>query len=145
MLEILRAIFEMDAGNSSKPLPSSDTITQIGIILCDLLRLPNAYMRIYQCKLAVVALLLNAPKEYSDYLLINGGIKPLIDIMAIQLATVAVERTGKGTEDAAAVLPKLLVLNKLAKANASVLEKVKMKYFHPMQKKHSKIRLMQKY
>jgi hypothetical protein len=39
-------------------------------------------MRECLSKLAAVALLLNAPKEYAGYLTENGGIKPLADIMA---------------------------------------------------------------
>jgi hypothetical protein len=81
VLEILRAL---DAGVSSKQY-SENTMPQIGIIFCDfLLKLPNADARVYECKLAVVALLLNAPHEYAHYLSVNDRVKPLVDIMSYQ-------------------------------------------------------------
>ena len=131
VLEILRALFALDAGVTSKTKYSENTMTQIGILLCELLKLSNADARVYECKLATVALLLNAPKEYAGYLCENGGIKPLVDIMAYQLALVVVERTGSGAEDAAAVVPILLVLNKLSQANATALKVVKDAVFPP--------------
>jgi hypothetical protein len=131
-LEILRALFALDAGKpSTMPLPSNDAMTQIGIMLCEILRLSNADIRVYECKLAVVTLLLNAPEQYSGYLSSNGGIKPLVDIMAYQLSVVVVERTGSSAEDAAAVVPILLVLRKLCQSNASILQMVKNEIFPP--------------
>ncbi|KAL3801777.1 hypothetical protein HJC23_001173 [Cyclotella cryptica] len=131
MLEILRALFAMDVGLSTKAQNYQDNMTQLGIILCDLLKLSNSDARVYQCKLAVVALLLNAPKEYAQYLAIHGGIKPLVDIMEYQLSLVVVERTASGAEDAAAVVPILLVLKKLAQASSLVLKIVKDEVFPP--------------
>ena len=125
-LEILRSLFAMDAG---KPLPSNDTMTQIGIMFCEILRLSNADIRVYQCKLSVVALLLNAPGEYSGYLASHDGIKPLVEIMAYQLSVVVVERTANSAEDATAVVPILLVVRKLCQSNASVLQMVKNEVF----------------
>jgi hypothetical protein len=131
-LEILRALFALDAGKpSTMPLPSNDAMTQIGIMLCEILRLSNADIRVYECKLAVVTLLLNAPEQYSGYLSSNGGIKPLVDIMAYQLSVVVVERTGSSAEDAAAVVPILLVLRKLCQSNKSILQLVKNEVFPP--------------
>jgi hypothetical protein len=131
VLEILRSLFAIDAKKSSIPSPSNDTMTQIGIMLCEILRLSNADIRVYECKLAVVALLLNAPEEYSGYLASNGGIKPLVDIMAYQLSVVVVERTANSSEDAAAIVPILLVLRKLCISNESVLQMVKIEVFPP--------------
>ncbi|KAL7439541.1 hypothetical protein ACHAXM_006758 [Skeletonema potamos] len=128
-LEILRSLFAMDAGKTSMPLPSSDTMTQIGMMLCEILRLSNADIRVYHCKLAVVALLLNAPKEFSGYLASHDGIKPLVDILAYQLSVVVVERTATSAEDAAAVVPILLVLCKLCQSNAAVMQMVKNEVF----------------
>lgn len=130
-LEILRALFAMDAEVSSKSHYSQETMTQLGIILCELLKLPNSDARVFQCKLAVVALLLNAPNEYAQYLAIHGGIKPLVDIMTYQLSVVVVERTNSGAEDAAAVVPILLALKKLAQASSAVLKIVKEEVFPP--------------
>ncbi|KAK1748307.1 synembryn [Skeletonema marinoi] len=130
-LEILRSLFAMDAGKPSMPLPSNDTMTQIGMMLSEILRLSNADVRVYQCKLAVVTLLLNAPGEYSGYLASHDGIKPLVNIMAYQLSTVVVERTANSAEDAAAVVPILLVLRKLCQSNSAVLQMVKNEVFPP--------------
>eukprot|EP01082_Thalassiosira_pseudonana_P016226 g14319.t1 g14319 contig9:1603150-1604731(+) len=131
VLEILRSLFAMDAGLSSNSSHNKDTMTRIGIILCELLQYPNSDMRVYQCKLAVVALLLNAPDDYSEYLAVNRGIIPLIDIMAYQLSVVVIERTGSSAEDAAAAVPILLVLRKLAQASSSVLKLVQDEVFPP--------------
>jgi hypothetical protein len=131
VLEILCALFAMDAGVSSITQYSQETMTQLGIILCELLKLSSSDARVYQCKLAVVALLLNAPNEYAEYLATTGGITQLVEIMAYQLSVVVIERTGSGAEDAAAVVPILLVLQKLSQASPTVLKIVKDKVFPP--------------
>jgi hypothetical protein len=131
VLEILRALFAMDAGVSSKTQYLQETMTQLGIILCELLKLSSSDARVYQCKLAVVALLLNAPNEYAEYLATTGGITQLVEILAYQLSVVVIERTDSGAEDAAAVVPILLVLQKLSQASPTVLKIVKDKVFPP--------------
>ncbi len=130
-LEILRSLFAIDAGKPSMPLPSNDTMTQLGVMLCEILCLSNADIRVYQCKLAVVSLLLNAPGEFSGYLATHNAIKPLVTIMAYQLSVVVVERTANSAEDAAAVVPILLVLCKLCQSNKAVLQMVKNEVFPP--------------
>ena len=130
VLEILRALYVLGS-NPAIPKPSHDTMSQIGIILCELLQFSNADERIYQIKLAVIALLLDAPKEYATYLINNGGIQPLVDIMSYQTSLVVVERTGRSEEDAAEVVPILLVLLKLVQSNKSALEMVKNEVFPP--------------
>mmetsp|Transcript_26089 Transcript_26089/g.62657 ORF Transcript_26089/g.62657 Transcript_26089/m.62657 type:complete len:556 (-) Transcript_26089:143-1810(-) len=129
-LEILRAMYVLGS-NPSISMPPKDVMTQIGVILCELLQLSNADERLYQIKLAVVALLLNAPDEYINYLVNNGGIKPLVDIMAYQTSLVVVEKRGSSAEDAAAVLPILLVLLKLTQSNESALKIAKDEVFPP--------------
>ena len=131
VLEILRALFALDAGISSKTRYSENSMTQIGILLCDLLKLSSADARVYECKLAIVALMLNAPKEYAGYLAENSGIEPLVDILAYQLSLVVIERTRSSAEDAATAVPILLVLQKLAQANSTALKIVKDKVFPP--------------
>ena len=128
VLEILRALYVLGS-NPAIPKPSHDTMTQIGIILCELLQFSNADERIYQIKLAVVALLLDAPKEYTTYLINNEGIQPLLDIMSYQTSLVVVERKRNSAEDAAEVVPILLVLLKLVQSNKSALEMVKNEVF----------------
>ena len=128
VLEILRALYVLGS-NPAIPKPNHDTMSQIGIILCELLQFSNADERIYQIKLSVVALLLDAPKEYTTYLINNGGIQPLVDIMSYQTSLVVVERTKNSAEDAAEVVPILLVLLKLVQSNKSALEMVKNEVF----------------
>ena len=65
------------------------------------------------------------------YLVDNGGIKPLVDIMAYQTSMVVVERTGSSSGDAAAVVPILLVLLKLVQSDANALQVVKDEVFPP--------------
>jgi hypothetical protein len=91
VLEILCALFAMDAGVSSITQYSQETMTQLGIILCELLKLSSSDARVHQCKLAVVALLLNAPNEYAEYLATNGGIMPLVSCLWLSLNRLAVE------------------------------------------------------
>ena len=129
VLEILRALYVLGSSNPSIRQPSNDTMTQIGIILCELLQFSSGDERVYQIKLAVVALLLNAPKEYSSYLVNNGGMKQMIDILSYQTSLVVVERTGSSSEDAAAVVPILLVLLKIVQFNESALTIVKNEVF----------------
>ena len=131
VLEILRALYVLGSSNPSNRLPSDDTMTQVGIILCELLQFSSGDERVYQIKLAVVALLLNAPKEYTQYLVNNGGIQQLVDILSYQTSLVVVERTGSSSEDAAAVVPILLVLLKLVQSNESALAIVKNEVFPP--------------
>jgi hypothetical protein len=82
-------------------------------------------------KLAVVSLLLNAPVEYSSYLLDNGGIEPLVDILSYQSSLVVVERTGSSTNDAAAIVPILLTLLRLVESNELIRKVVKDAIFPP--------------
>ena len=133
VLEILRALYALDTTSdpSKSSRPCNDAMDQIAVILCELLRFPNADERVYQIKLSVVALLLNAPEGYSEYLVTNGGIQPLVDILAYQTSLVVVERTGSSAEDAAAVVPILLLLLKLAQSNQAALKIVKDQVFPP--------------
>ena len=66
-----------------------------------------AYCR-REIKLAAVSLLLNATREYSGYLLKNGGIEPIVESTAHQTSLARAERTGSSAEDAAAIVPILL-------------------------------------
>jgi hypothetical protein len=102
--------------------PSNETMTHIGILLCEVLRHSSADARLYEIKLAVVSLLLSAPT--------------LVDILAYQSSLVVVERTGSSTNDAAAIVPILLTLLRLVHSNELVLKVVKdaVSYFLPIPK-----------
>ena len=129
-LEILRALYALNTC-SARRQPSPETMTQIGIVLCDLLHLSNSDERCYEIKLSVVALLLDAPKDYAGYLIETQSIKALVDIMSYQTSLVVLERTGSSSDDAAAVVPILLVLLKLTQSNNTALQMIKEEVFPP--------------
>ena len=134
VLEVLRALYALGVnGRSSAPPPEDTTTAQIGILLCELLRYPSRTDdgRLYEIKLAVVSLLLTMPREYGGYLLNNGGIVPLVEILERQTSLVVVEGTGSSAEDAAAVVPILLVLLRLVQYDESVSKVVKDAVFPP--------------
>ena len=130
VLEVLRALYALGA-NGRRSAPMVDATAQIGVVLCELLQYPSADGRLYEIKLAVVSLLLDAPREYGGYLLNNGGIEPLVEIMERQTSLVVVEGTGSSAEDAAAVVPILLVLLRLVQSDESVSKVVRDAVFPP--------------
>ncbi|EJK48331.1 hypothetical protein THAOC_32884, partial [Thalassiosira oceanica] len=60
-LEVLRAMYALGASGLAVK-PSQEAAAEIGATLCDVLGLSSADERCYQCKLAAVNLLLDAPK-----------------------------------------------------------------------------------
>ena len=132
VLEILRALYALDPTNPSKsPRTTNDIMMRIGVILCELLQFPNADERVYQIKLAVVALLLDAPKEYNDYIVNNDGVQRLVDILAYQASVVVIEKTNSSADDASAIVPILLALLRLVQSNEAALTVVKEAVFPP--------------
>jgi len=132
VLEILRALYALDPNNPSKSSrPTHDTLNSIGAILCELLHFPNSDERVYAIKLAVVALLLDAPNEFNDHLVNNDCVKRLVEILSYQASVVVIERTNSSSEDAAAVVPILLALQRLVQSNESALKLVKEAIFPP--------------
>ncbi|KAL7537038.1 hypothetical protein ACHAWF_005641, partial [Thalassiosira exigua] len=131
VVEILRALYALDSCHPSKRRPPKETMTQIGIALADLLRLPSSDARCYEIKLAVVPLLLNAPREYAGYLVERGAIKPLADVLSYQTSLVVVEKTRSSAEDAAAVVPILLAMLHIVQSNPSAKEAVRDEVFPP--------------
>jgi hypothetical protein len=130
VLEILRAMYALDA--CGRTGPTGDALRHdIGILLCELLRRSSADEGVYEIKLAVVSLLLNATREYGSYLSNNGGIEALVDIMSYQTSVVVVERTNSFADDAAAIVPILLVLLRLVEFDESILKVVKDAVFPP--------------
>ena len=134
--EILRALYALDhsgsgpSGRTSRR-PSEDAMTQIGTLLCDILRASSADERVYRAKLDAVTLLLDAPKQYAGFLAQNGGIPPLVDLLSYQTSLVLVERTASSKEDAAEVLPILLALRRLAASHHAALDRIKDGVFPP--------------
>lgn len=133
VLEILRALYALDnTGNDpSKSRPSDDTMNVLAAVLCELLRFSNANERVYQIKLAVVTLLLNAPEGYGQYLVTNDGIAPLVDVLSRQTSLVVIERNHNSSDDAATVVPVTLALLRLVKTNDAARRAVKDVVFPP--------------
>ncbi|KAL7426012.1 hypothetical protein ACHAXH_000200 [Discostella pseudostelligera] len=132
VLEILRALYALDPSNPSKSLrPTQSTMEFIGVILCELLHFPNSDERVYAIKLAVVALLLDAPNEFNDHLASTNCVKRLVEILSYQASVVVIERTNSSAEDAAAVVPILLALQRLVQSNESAHKVVKEAVFPP--------------
>uniref|UniRef100_A0A7S2L5W3 Uncharacterized protein n=1 Tax=Leptocylindrus danicus TaxID=163516 RepID=A0A7S2L5W3_9STRA len=124
VLQLLLAIQPMYTGRYAAQVKSStsqedkkETMTQLGIILCDILHIPNADSRAYRCKLAVVMLLMDMPNEYSQYLWVNKGVGQLVSILSLQLSEIVIEKRKNSSIGA---LPILVVLNKLTQANPAI-------------------------
>ena len=129
VLEVLRVLYTLGVNGHSAPM--EDATSQIRIVLCELLQHPSADGRLYKFKLAVGLLLLDVPHKYGSYLLNNGGIEPLVEIMELQTLLVVVEGTGSSAEDAAAVMPILLVLLRLVQSSELVLKVMRDAVFPP--------------
>uniref|UniRef100_A0A7S4HXF2 Uncharacterized protein n=1 Tax=Odontella aurita TaxID=265563 RepID=A0A7S4HXF2_9STRA len=133
-VEVMRIMFVLQlrhASNNDEVKNDNDMMTQIGILICDILQLPNADFRIYDIKLAAVNLLMDCPAEYGQFLMSNNGIPPLLAVLTLQLTTVVVERTGSGAADAAAIVPILIALTRLSAANDDVKKVIKEGIFPP--------------
>jgi hypothetical protein len=128
--EILHTLFAMSRSSATNSQEEEDAMTQLGILLCEIIRLPNADMRVYQCKLAAVKLLMEAPPSYTHYLLLNGGIPPLVTILMLQATSLVVEQNrSNSTEDAFIILPILAVLLKVCQSSPAAKDIVKLKVF----------------
>uniref|UniRef100_A0A7S1BQP5 Uncharacterized protein n=1 Tax=Corethron hystrix TaxID=216773 RepID=A0A7S1BQP5_9STRA len=154
VVEILRFMYTLNFNHSSELLETSscniagadeETMTHLGVILCEMLQFPNANIYLYEIKLGVVKLLMDLPEGYSFYLLLNGGIDPLVDILTLQLLFNTIEgapissewnhRSGTNGNDASvALLPVLVVLSKLCKANTTICSQVHDRVFPPEEK-----------
>merc|ERR1712150_149931 len=109
-----------------------DVMTQLGILLVDILHLSNKDKRAYECKLAVLSLLMDPPPSYCQYLVVNKAIDPLLTILWLQLNDLLVVNGGNshGESNAASILPVLVVLNKLSQFNNTIKIQVK-EYIFP--------------
>lgn len=138
IIEILRVIFAL---KSTTPKQVIDRIekenhaimTQLGIILVDLLKLSNRIQRCHDCKLASLLLLMNAPKEYGRFLVVNRCIQELLSILFLQVNNIVIENAGEvqSEQNGAAALPILIVLNELAANNEDIRQEVKDYIFPP--------------
>ena len=78
-------------------------------------------------------LLMDAPKEFSQFLQINYCVEPLLTILWLQLNEIIIEKEGmvQGQSSAASILPILILLNKLSQANKSIQTQIKAATFPP--------------
>ena len=136
-IESIRVLFALQNVQNSaykKVNAKHPTImTQLGIIIVDILHLPNNDERVYEVKVAVLMLLMDLPKEFSSFLSLNHCIEPLLLILWIQLNQVVIEEEGmaQGQSRAVSLLPILILLNKLSQANDEIKNKIKAKIFPP--------------
>ena len=138
MIEIIHVLFALRSVGS-KPavermeLENDSMMTQLGIIIIDLLKLPNRNQRCYECKLASLQLLMNAPKHYGQFLVVNDCICELLAILWLKVNKVVVELAGDvhSAQNAAQILPVLIVLNELVSGNEVIRGKVKDYIFPP--------------
>ena len=142
--EVLRILFALratgvvpDPSSVSKDLDDAassavdfDTMTRIGEIACCILKLPPSG-RSVSTKLAVVNLLMDAPKGYATYLLNEGAIPSLLLIIRCQVDDVIERKTGSFNADAATLVPIVAVLDRLSADDNAVQQLVKSEVFPP--------------
>ena len=142
--EVLRILFALratgvvpDPSSASKDLDDTassavdfDTMTRIGEIACSILKLPPSG-RSVSTKLAVVNLLMDAPKGYATYLLNEGAVPSLLLILRCQIDDVIERKTGSFNSDAATLVPILAVLDRLSADDNAVQQLVKSEVFPP--------------
>jgi len=135
--EILRVLFAIRSNSAliTKKLEESnpDIMTQLGILLVDILHLPNKDRRTYECKLAVLTLLMDPPQTYCHFLVVNKAIDPLLTILWLQLNDVLIVNGGsvRGENNITSILPVLVVLNKLSQFHITIKSHVKEYIFPP--------------
>ena len=138
MIEIIHVLFALRSVGSKTvvermELENNAMMTQLGIIIVDLLKLPNRNQRCYDCKLASLQLLMNAPKHYGQFLVVNHCICELLAILWLRVNTIVVELAGDvhSAQNAAQILPVLIVMNELVSSNEIIRGKVKDYIFPP--------------
>lgn len=130
VLEILRVLYVLRAGRYL--MDENDSTSKL---VSYFLKLPNTEERAYRCKLAAISLLMDAPAEYSEVLVDQKGVLPLLSVLDSQVTQV-VEFAEAGSAGAAAVVPILSVLNKFSTHNATFRDKVKKCIFPPDAEEH---------
>ena len=130
VLFLLQPTYSGNLARFVKHMPSDEgkeeVLTQLGILVCDILHLCNRDSRSYRCKLATTMLLMEMPLDYSQFLYINGGVHRLFEILDMQLSEVVVE---KRANDSGSVIPILVVLNKLIESNCEIKDLAKKNIF----------------
>jgi hypothetical protein len=99
------------------------------------LKLPNTEERAYRCKLNAISLLMDAPAEYSQQLVKQKGVLPLLIVLDIQVSKV-VEFSQIGSAATSAVVPILSIVNKFCLYNEMFRNKTKQFLFPPDAEEH---------
>jgi len=135
-IEILRVLFAIRGNGAtiSKQLEESnpELMTQLGILLVDILHLPNSNTRAYETKLAVLGLLMDPPPSFCQFLVVNKAIDPLFTILWLQLNDILVVHGARVCDKSATcILPVLVVLNKLSQFHPTIKKDCKNFIFPP--------------
>ncbi len=142
IIEITRVLFALRNGNSKAAqhmeLENQEIMTQMGVLIVDILKLPNRDQRCYECKLAALSLLMNYSGDFGGFLVANNAIEELLAIFWFQLNVIVVEGAGdvQSESNATMILPILIVLNQLVSARAHIKDQVKNYIFPPEDEKN---------
>lgn len=129
VLEILRILYVLRAGRF---VLQEETMAQL---IAYFLKLPNTEERAYLCKLAAISLLMDAPAEYSEQLVEQKGVLPLLAVLDSQVTQI-IDLTEVSSTAAAAVVPILSVLNKFCTYSEAFRSKAKSFVFPPDVEEH---------
>jgi hypothetical protein len=136
-IEIIRVLFALQNRHKSSYKKANEenpqVMTQLGILIVDILHLPNTNPHIYECKVSILILLMDGPKEFSHFLLINHCIGPLLTILWLQLNEIVIEKEGmmQSQSNAVSILPILILLNKLSQDHKDIKNIIKKEIFPP--------------
>jgi hypothetical protein len=122
VLEILRIFYVLRPG---RYVESESSMAEL---IAYFIKLPNSEERAYRCKLAAVSLLMDAPGEYSEKMVEQKQVLPLLAVLDIQVTRV-VESSQSSSTAVAAVVPILSVVNKFSIHSEAFRNKVKLFIF----------------
>ncbi len=148
-IEIIRVLFVIsNRGKESVQeleLKNKESMKELGFVLADTLllswdetkKITNLHVnKKYQCQLAAVQLLMDSPPEYGQFLVQKKAMDPLLFIFSNQLTRVIDNGRNHGLahgtqQDAALILPILVVLNRLSASNPTIVNSIRDLVFPP--------------
>jgi hypothetical protein len=106
-----------------------EILTQLGIVIVEILNtLPLSVPNAIEIKMQVVSILIYMPPEYSHYILANGGIEPLMDLLDFQTKISMIDGMGNSSVD---ITPIVIILNIIASSSPKACEIIKAHIFPP--------------
>jgi hypothetical protein len=98
--EIMRTLYSIAAANPMLLNDKSDEsrftmMTQLGVLLLDVLHSDHSCLTVYNRKLDVVKLLMYMPDTFTQFLVMNKCVPTLVQILSIQTDSVIVEKSYK--------------------------------------------------